>query len=138
MDEYELQAENFLQKCNAGIAFKYLGKMQPIFGGVARNAFQCVISTPRGNMQVTFFDSLYNTHKRPYGKYEPSAYDVISCLQKYDVGGMQDFFAEFYGKIESVEEMTQFLNTYNACQKEYADICRIFTAEQIEEMRTIQ
>lgn len=67
----------------------------------------------------------------------PTAYDILACLQKYEVGSMDDFMAEFGYEIKSVKDMTNFINTYNAVVKEYNDLCRIFTEEQMDELREI-
>ena len=67
----------------------------------------------------------------------PNEYDILACLQKYDVGSMDDFFAEFGYEIKSTKDMTNFINTYNAVVKEYNDLLRIFTEEQMEELREI-
>ena len=65
---------------------------------------------------------------------KPGAYEILACLQKYEVGTMDDFMADYGYKIKSARDITRFLNLYNACQEEYADVCRIFTREQIEEL----
>ena len=68
----------------------------------------------------------------------PTEYDILTCLQKYDVGSMDDFMYEFGYEIKCTKDMTNFINTYNAVVKEYQDICRCFTDEQIEAMQEIQ
>ncbi len=68
----------------------------------------------------------------------PTEYSILSCLTKYDVGSMDDFMHEFGYEIKCVEDMTNFINTYNAVVKEYNDIRRCFTEEQIEAMWEIQ
>lgn len=68
----------------------------------------------------------------------PTEYNILACLQKYDVGSMDDFMHEFGYEIKCVEDMTNFINTYNAVVKEYNDVRRCFTEEQIEQMREIQ
>lgn len=67
----------------------------------------------------------------------PTTYDILACFQKYDVGSMDDFMAEFGYEIKCVKDMTDFINTYNATVKEYYDLCRIFTPEQMEMLREI-
>ena len=62
----------------------------------------------------------------------PTEYDILSCLTKYDVGSMDDFFTEFGYEIKCTQDMTNFINTYNAVVKEYNDVRRCFTEEQIE------
>lgn len=71
-------------------------------------------------------------------KARPTIYDILACLQKYDVGNMDDFMYEFGYEIKRTKDMTNFINTYNAVVKEYQDICRCFTEEQIEAMQEIQ
>ena len=68
----------------------------------------------------------------------PTEYDILACLQKYDVGSMDDFMYEFGYEIKCTKDMTNFINTYNAAVKEYQNICRCFTPEQIEAMQEIQ
>ena len=46
--------------------------------------------------------------------------------------------SEFGYEIKCAKDMTDFINTYNAVVKEYQDICRCFTDEQIEKLREIQ
>ena len=62
----------------------------------------------------------------------PTEYSILSCLTKYDVGSMDDFMHEFGYEIKCVKDMTNFINTYNAVVKEYNDVRRCFTEEQIE------
>ena len=68
----------------------------------------------------------------------PTEYDILACLQKYEVGDMDDFMAEFGYEIKCTKDMTNFINTYNAVVKEYNDVRRCFTEEQIEAMQEIQ
>lgn len=67
----------------------------------------------------------------------PTEYDILTCLTKYDVGSMDDFMHEFGYEIKCTQDMTNFINTYNAVVKEYNDIRRCFTEEQIEALQEI-
>ena len=51
---------------------------------------------------------------------------------------MDDFMSEFGYEIKCTQDMTNFINTYNAVVKEYNDVRRCFTEEQIEAMWEIQ
>ena len=62
----------------------------------------------------------------------PTEYDILACLQTYDVGSMDDFMHEFGYEIKCTQDMTNFINAYNAVVKEYNDVRRCFTEEQIE------
>ena len=68
----------------------------------------------------------------------PTEYDILACLTTYEVGDMDDFMHEFGYEIKCTQDMTNFINTYNAVVKEYNDVRRCFTEEQIEAMWEIQ
>ena len=68
---------------------------------------------------------------------KPTEYNILSCLEKYDVGSMDDFLHEYGYEIKCVADMTNFINTYNAVVKEYNDVRRCFTDKQIEALREI-
>ena len=64
----------------------------------------------------------------------PDEYNVLACLQKYDVGTFEDFCSGFgYDEDSRTAE-----RVYIAVTKEYKDLTRIFTEEQMEELREIQ
>ena len=69
---------------------------------------------------------------------KPTPYDILSCLEKYPVSSMDDFMREFGYEIKCVKDMTNFINTYNACVEEYNNLCRIFTSQQMKALRQIQ
>ena len=67
----------------------------------------------------------------------PTKYDILACLQKYEVGSMDDFMQEFGYEIKCTKDMTNFINTYNIVIEEYNNLCRIFTPEQMEMLREV-
>jgi hypothetical protein len=142
MSEYENNAREFLNKCTAELEVYYAGTStnnlwnedQP------RDMYSFIIKTPRGSMNGIFWDSINNTRKRLAirGKpVSPDAYNILACLEKYEVGTMDDFMYEFGYEIKSAKDMANFITTYNAVVKEYQDLCRIFTPEQMEMLREI-
>lgn len=132
-----------------------------------RNWYDVTIATPRGKMSYVFWDSIHNTEisqmtleeyvekklKRIYSDFPynerkkaerelkrlkaeavPNEYDVLACLEKYDVGTFEDFCSEFgYDEDSRTAE-----RIYIAVIKEYKDLTRIFTEEQMEELSEIQ
>lgn len=170
MNKYLEQAKNFLNKANA--------KCEIVYGGISRNEtwkekekrnwYDVTITTPRGKMTSTFWNSIYNTEistitfeeyakkKLKYNRVEdmsydekikakndlarlkvdavPNEYDVLACLEKYDVGTFENFCSEFgYDENSGTAE-----RIYIAVIKEYKDLTRIFTEEQMEELSEIQ
>ncbi len=131
-----------------------------------RNWYDVTITTPNGNMTFIFWDSIYHTENssmtleqlstKMYScRFEdlttserikvrnrlaklsedavPTSYDVLSCLQKYDVGTFEDFCDEFGFDTDSHRAE----KAYIGCIKEFKDLERIFTEDQLEELREI-
>ena len=63
----------------------------------------------------------------------PTAYDVLACLQKYDVGTFSNFCSEFgYDEDSRTAEKIYF-----AVQKEYDSLSRLYSEQELELMREI-
>jgi hypothetical protein len=135
MVNYEAIAQDFLDKCDARMTVTFVCRMKNDKWGDqdTRNRYEVTLSTPKGIMVFPFWDSIVNTqnHQRP------SKYSILSCLEKYDVGSIDDFFNEFGWEITSGSDVIKFLDTYNETVKQYKDLCRIFTPEQMEMLREI-
>lgn len=142
MNEYDKQAIEFLSSVPADMEIRYAGtavnhlwnEKEP------RDMFSFIIKTEKGSMNGIFWDSLGNTKERLARRAKPKnprAYSILACLEKYEVGSMDDFMAEFGYEIRSAKDMTNFIETYNAVVKEYNDLCRIFTPKQMEALREI-
>lgn len=130
------------------------------------NKYQFTITTPRGNYSSYFWDSLHNTeisellleqyavryhrrnlsHSTSYEKRKwkselrdlqnhavPTEYDILACLEKYGYDSFSDFCYEFGYDDDSICAM----KTYIACNEEYAGLRRVFTNEQMEQLREI-
>lgn len=64
----------------------------------------------------------------------PTLYDVLTCLQKYDVGTFDDFCGEFGYDTDSRSAK----KTYKAVVKEYDKMCSLFSENDLEVLRQIQ
>lgn len=69
-----------------------------------------------------------NTEQQP-----PSAYSVLSCLQKYEVGTFKDFCAEFGYN----EDSRKAEKTYNAVVEEYNNLKMLYSDEELEKLAKI-
>ena len=63
----------------------------------------------------------------------PTAYNVLTCLQKYEVGTFEDFCSEFGYDTDSRSAK----KTYKAVCKEFEDVQKIWTDEEIEMLQDI-
>lgn len=145
MTDYNKQARDFLEDCGATMKVMYLGRNvnENWDEKQERDNYLVNITTPLGNMQVKFWDSVINTRKNRLAHEEcrlwrkPTAYDILACLTTYDVGDIEDFISEFGLEIKKRGDFTRIQNIYNAVKKEYEDVCRCFTEEQIEKLQEI-
>jgi hypothetical protein len=136
MSEYIQQAKDFLAKCNATIEINFIGKKEPLWDeGCPHNAYQFIITTPLGAMENTIYDSAYNTARGINGITE---YDVLACLEKYDVGTIDDFVSEFGYEVHCWDDVKRIKRTYKAVVEQYNKLCEIFTPEQMEWLREVQ
>lgn len=133
MNEYVKQAKDFLKSCNATMKITQIGyeANKNWNENVCRNTYRVSIKTPLGTMRVKFWDSVYNTERG----IEPTEYDILACLEKYDVGTFEDFVDEFGYESDSLRCAKRI---YKAVTREYNNICRCFTEEQLESLREIQ
>lgn len=144
MFDYEQDAKDFLTRCGAKMTFERVGLFAPTWSTGGFNSrsvltFNVTISTPRGIMTVVFYDSVFCTERYKEDKsYHPSEYDVLSALQKYDVGTIDDFVQEYGYEVKKWSDVKKIEKTYKLCKKEYKDLCRIFAENQMEELREIE
>lgn len=94
----------------------------------SRDIYKCTLRNASHSYTFTFGQSIADAGKCP------TSYDVISCLQKYEVGTFEDFCSEFGYDSDS----RSAYKTYKAVCKEWNNICKLFTSEQLEVLRDIQ
>ena len=136
MTEYEQQALDFLKACNATMEINYIGKEECSWdNNILHNKYCFIITTPFGVMEDYFFDSRHNT----INNIKPvSAYSILACLEKYDVGTIDDFVREFGYEVHCWNDVKRIEETYKAVTEQYNTLCNIFTPEQMEQLREIQ
>lgn len=91
----------------------------------------------KGNLKIVDMDKF----KRGLGRQlkevkgtPPTAYDVLTCLEKY---GYEDF-QDFCDSLGYDPDSRSALKTYKAVQKEYNNVCKIWSDEEITELQEIQ
>lgn len=144
-EDYETDTNAFLNFCTANIKMQYLGKDYPIWDERRlHDMYYITILTMRNRMSFKFYDSIFNTEKNDKRtqfsqkrRVYPTSYDVIACLNKYDVGSLEDFMFEYGFEIKERGDFQKIMATYNGCCEEYHNLCKCFTKEQMEIMREI-
>lgn len=129
------QAMEFLGNCGATMKIEYLTvDINKTWNDNAyRNVYRASIKTPLGVMSVKFWDSIYNTEN----DIEPTEYDILACLQKYELGSLEDFASDFGYDLDA-ENRWNTKQIYKAVCREYEKVKRCFTPEQIEQLQEIQ
>lgn len=64
----------------------------------------------------------------------PTNYDILTCLTTYEVGTFEDFCSNFGYSEDSLTAE----RVYNNVCKEYDNVCKIWSDEEIEELQEIQ
>lgn len=170
MNEYLKQTKKFLNRANA--------KCEIVYGGISRNEnwkekekrnwYDVTITTPRGKMTFTFWDSIHNTEistmtfeeyakkKLKYNRVEDMSYGekvkakndlarlkADAVPNEYDVLACLEkydpgTFEDFCSELGYNEDSRTAERIYIAVIKEYKDLTRIFTEKQMEELSEIQ
>ena len=131
-----------------------------------RCLYEITLTSSRGSVTFDFWDSIRNTeiktmtldayakkrYRRPFSTLTyieknqareelaakqkdvvPSVYDVLACLTKCDPGTFEDFCSD-YGYDEDSRTAERI---YFAVQKEYAQLARLFTPDEMDELTEI-
>lgn len=145
---YQKQAKDFLK--NAGIEIKINffkndshfedDKESNIFRDIYKVVFkrkkQNRIDNKISKFTVIFGNSIQATNNNK----KPTEYDILACLQKYDLGDFSDFclefgYEEFYKNCNGYNKKS--MKIYKACVKEFEKVVKFFNDEELELLREI-
>jgi hypothetical protein len=129
MNEYTKQADDFLKETGTTFKVKFY-EYGKYFDDdkESRNIYKVTLRRNKKSYTFKFGQSINNTGKG----IEPTAYDVFSCIQKYDVGSFEDFCSEFGYDTDSRKAE----KTYKAVLKEFENVDRLFSdvMEKLQEI----
>ena len=133
MSEYEVKANEFLKANNIRFSVFYVGETIPNWDDNYRSEYKCRFynRNTKKSMTVHFFQSLHDSG------IEPTSYDVLACLQKYEVGTIDDFVFEFGYEVKSWEDVKKIEKTYKAVKREYKNVLRVF-GDCMDELQEIE
>lgn len=144
---YEQQGEKFLQDTHTKMEVEFL------YNGFhfdedkeKRDVYKIILTRGNKSFVFKFGQSISNSGEKVDKKYcngflvktkttrkAPTAYDVLSCLQKYDVGTFDDWCLNYGYYTDS----RQALRTYLLVQKEAENVQRLF-GDCIEALQEIE
>ena len=139
MDSYIIQANNFLRKhgikfsakpTDSGNCPQWRENCDHIHGDEHRARF----SREGKSFSVLFWNS-YEDARRGH---QVEAYDVLSCLQKYDPGDFSEFCSEFCSEYGYDEDSRRDEKTWRAVVREWRKVEKFFNPEELTELQEIQ
>jgi len=164
MSEYETQAQEFLTKTNTTIKADFVGyKKHFVDDKEKRDVYKVTFTRGERSFFVMFGQSLNCSGKFRYldhvnndfkelkkvsgfhslkqvqcsinKEQKPvSAYDVLTCLQKSDVGSFKDFCSDFGYDDDSLKAH----KTYKLVVEEYKNVLTLWSDEEIDLLQEIQ
>ena len=128
---YQQQATDFLTSAETKltVTFKEYGKYFDD-DKQYRNIYICTLKNSLHRFIFTFGDSVQNTNNGE----KPNEYDILSCLNKYPT----DTFADFCSEFGYDDDSRKAFKTYKAVKREWENVNKLFTAEQLELLQEIQ
>ena len=142
MSEYQKQANDFLSKNNITFKAKFL-KNDYHFSEdkETRDIFNVTFSRPcyvdgfkkqTKKFSLRFGQSLNDSDYN--GGNPPTPYDVLACIQKYEVGDFQNFCGAFGYDTDSRKAE----KIYKAVCKEWEKVSNFFSESELVELQEIQ
>lgn len=130
ISSYQQQAIDFLNATGTKFSakFKHTGYYFPDDKDT-RNIYTIRLQRGKKSYSFTFGQSMASSE---IGE-EPTAYDVLACLTKYDPGTFENFCSDYgYDTYSRKAE-----KTYKAVCKEYQNVCRLFSESELEQLAEI-
>lgn len=132
--DYQQQAINFLTKTGAKVNVKYLryGSMPWDKNGEERDIYKITLRRGKKSYSCEFGQSIADQGV------EPSAYDFLTSIEKYDPGSFEDFCDNYGYNDLPLSEYPKVKKTYEAVVKQWKAMESMFTAKELEELQEIQ
>lgn len=137
MTDYEKQARDFLRKAHARMSISFLETVEGFpFSNDHYMHDKYIVRIDRAgkSYRFPFYASAYDTQRNE----RPTAYDVLSCVEKWDVGRFVDFVDEYGYELRSREEFLRVERIWKECGKQYKKLLRLFGPYLMDDLRQIQ
>jgi len=132
-NDYNKQASELLKSINVKFVSKFI-KYDYHFADdkERRDIYKCTFKRGKNSFSLMFGQSINESTGE--GGNAPESYDVLLCIQKYDVGSFINFCNEFGYN----EDSRKAEKIYKAVCKEFEKVSKFFTNEEIEQLQEIQ
>lgn len=124
MSGYKKKAKQFLEQIGAtvSIRFKERGPVDGWGDHAEHNTYSVLVRRNGKGWTYDFHDSIHNTERG----LTPTAYDVLSCVEQYDPGTIDDFVREFGYEVHCWDDVRRIERIYAAVKEEAANFQRLF------------
>ncbi|MFH1226853.1 MAG: hypothetical protein V1701_02980 [Planctomycetota bacterium] len=132
MNEHTEMAENFLRRHNVKFSARFIAyDYHFVDDKEPRDIFNVSFSRAGKKFSLRFGQSINKSGRGGFNP--PTAYDVLSAIQKYPVGTFEDFCADSGYDTDSIKA----LNTYKLVVKEWDKVSSFFNGDELEELQEI-
>jgi hypothetical protein len=143
LEDLKQQVEDLTDKGHYEAAADLAAESLQIRMEVLSSRFSSMPWDKDGQKRYIFTIRLINAIKKYYefefgqsvaqGNEEPTMYDILTCITKYNPGSFEDFCGDFGYD----EDSRSAEKTYKAVVKEYKAMCKLFTQEELEVLQLI-
>lgn len=129
--DYEKKMNEILKRNGIDVNIVYIGKSNCNWDEEnLHDYYKVTLKRNNKNMSYDYYASIIDTKKHN----KPSNYDVVACLEWYEIYDFEDFCLSFGYDTDSIKA----LKTYLDCQKQQKELFNIVTEKEIrEEIREI-
>lgn len=89
------------------------------------NQYKVILKRGKKQMQFDFFDCSHNT----YNGLKPTIYDVVACLEWYEIYDFENFCLDFGYDTDSIKAF----NIYTKCKEQQKELFELIPEEEIKE-----
>lgn len=134
MPDYQTRAYDFLQRIGATVSITYLctERVPDWSDTFLHDTYMVIVERNGKRWRYEFHDSAMMTEKnagrahRGQSRVKPTAYDVLACVEKYDVGTIDDFVEEFGYEIHKWADVKKIERIYAAVCDEVHHVQELF------------
>lgn len=129
MSEYINEAKTFLSETGTkmSIVFDSVVTDKEIgWGSNGRNMEhnKYIVTLARNNKSYSF--PFYDSYQNYLNGERPTSYDILACLQKYDVEDLECFVSEFGYEVHSIADAKRVEKIWKSCKTQYQKLLRLF------------
>ncbi len=145
ISEYEKQALDFLESTNTSLKIAYSHTDKYFSNDTEkRDIYRFTFENKKSVYSALFGDSIVNTKKNGSAKnrftqrINPTAYDILTCMDSYMPDTFEDFCAEFGYDDQPLSEHDNVMRVFLNVREQVNGMNKLFNSEQLGQLSEIQ